>query len=66
MKCDRCYYKNPDDVDYCINCGKKLPEKAPEKPIVYSAKEVLKKEEHKKKENKRSDNDYYITEYRGP
>ena len=26
MKCDKCYFENPDDAIYCINCGKKIPE----------------------------------------
>lgn len=26
MKCDKCYFENPDDAIYCINCGKKIPQ----------------------------------------
>ncbi|MDD6285397.1 TM2 domain-containing protein [Candidatus Methanosphaera massiliense] len=58
MKCDRCYYENPDDETYCINCGKKLPEKT--KPTVITVITIPSKNKEKK------ENDYYSIEYKGP
>ncbi len=61
MKCDRCKYNNPTGSKKCINCGKELPEE--ENPTVFT---IIIQESNKKKIKNRKENDYYLTEYRGP
>lgn len=52
MKCDRCYYENPEDKTHCINCGAKLPEKKIDEHMQDALNEKL---EH-----------YYKTTYKKP
>ncbi|OED30531.1 TM2 domain-containing protein [Methanosphaera sp. WGK6] len=65
MKCDRCYYENPENVTYCINCGEKLPE--PEEVEVFTYfKPRTNQNTMNKNHVQQKNHDYYRVEYKGP
>ncbi|WP_455644981.1 TM2 domain-containing protein [Methanosphaera sp.] len=65
MKCDRCYYENPEDVTHCMNCGEKLPEKEEVQVFTYF-KPPKSKDTSPDNYNKRKNHEYYSVEYKGP
>jgi len=78
MKCDKCYFENPDDAIYCINCGKEIPQNKeikksdknpeenniPQNPINKKVKENTNYETIlKDKLSKNNGNGYYLIEF---
>lgn len=66
MKCDKCYFENPDDQTHCINCGNKLPKppkKENKKPTITYIK--IKPSPINNIQNHKED-DYYNVHFKQP